>query len=40
VSPTPDLHGLVVSHSGYTVSLMLGKRLTDYVARGLPARAS
>ena len=37
VSPTPDLYGLAVSHSGYTVSLMLGERLTGYVTRGLPA---
>ena len=37
VSPTPDLYGLAVPHSGYTVSLMLGERLTGYVTRGLPA---
>ena len=34
VRPTPDLHGLAVSHSGYTVSVMFGKRLTDYVQYG------
>ncbi len=31
VTPTGDLHGLAVSHGGYTVSLMLGERLTSYV---------
>ena len=34
VCPTPDLYGLAVSHSGYTVSVMFGKRLTDYVQYG------
>ena len=34
VDPTPDLHGLAVSHNGYTVSVMLGKQLTDYVVYG------
>jgi hypothetical protein len=34
VHPTGDLHGLAVEHGGYRVSLMLGKRLTEYVAQG------
>lgn len=39
VSPTPDGYGLAVSHGGYTVPVMLGQRLTDYVHRGLAADA-
>lgn len=34
VRPTPDLQGLAVSHDGYSVPVMLGKRLTNYVERG------
>jgi hypothetical protein len=37
VSPAPDRQGLVVEHSHYRVSLMLGKRLADYVASGVTA---
>jgi len=36
VTPTADGQGLAVSHGGYTVSVMLGQRLADYVAHGLP----
>ena len=39
VSPTPDGHGLAVSHGGYAVPVMLGQRLTDYVQHGLAAGA-
>ncbi len=35
VSPTPDGHGLAVSHGAYSVPVMLGYRLTDYVQHGL-----
>lgn len=38
VGPTPDWHGLAVTHGEYTVSLMLGKQLTRYVEHG-PAPA-
>jgi hypothetical protein len=31
VTPSPDLQGLVIEHSHYRVSLMLGRRLADYV---------
>ncbi|MGE5291621.1 MAG: hypothetical protein ACM3ML_31345 [Micromonosporaceae bacterium] len=34
VSPTSDLQGLAVVHGDYTVSVMLGKRLADYVEFG------
>lgn len=34
VSPTPDLQGLAVSHGGYTVSIMLGKQLANYIEHG------
>jgi hypothetical protein len=34
VAPTADRHGLAVSHGEYTVSIMLGRRLADYVANG------
>ncbi|MGA3154646.1 MAG: hypothetical protein ACLQK8_19395 [Streptosporangiaceae bacterium] len=38
-NPTPDLQGLEIAHRGYSVSLMLGKRLADYVAGAAePAR--
>lgn len=36
VRPTDDLHGLEVSHDGHRISLMLGKRLVDYVENGPP----
>jgi len=36
VSPTPDLQGLAVSHGDYTVSVMLGKQLANYVEHGTP----
>lgn len=38
VHPSADLHGLAVSHGEYTVTLMLGHRLTGYVAQGPLAR--
>jgi hypothetical protein len=38
VLPTADLHGLAVSHGEFSISLMFGKRLVDYVA-GTPASA-
>ncbi len=37
VTPTPDRNGLAVSHGGYTVSVMLGAQLTDYVQHGRQA---
>ena len=37
VTPTPDLQGLAVTHGEYTVSIMLGRRLADYVEHGFPA---
>ena len=37
VTPSPDQQGLVVEHSHYRVSLMLGKRLTSYVTSGAAA---
>ena len=37
VVPTTDRHGLSVSHGEYTVSIMLGRRLADYVENGFPA---
>ena len=36
VTPTADGQGLAVSHGEYTVSVMLGQRLADYVRYGLP----
>lgn len=36
VTPTADGHGLAVRHGEYTVSLMLGQRLADYIGHGLP----
>jgi hypothetical protein len=38
VTPTADLQGLAVSHGEYTVSVMLGRKLADYVERGLEPR--
>jgi hypothetical protein len=44
VAPTPDLQGMVISHSHYRVCVMFGKRLADYVTSGaaaqVPAAAS
>jgi len=37
VTPSPDLQGLVVEHGDYRVSLMLGRRLADYVTSGATA---
>jgi len=34
VSPTPDWNGLAVSHGEFTVSVMLGAQLADYVQHG------
>jgi hypothetical protein len=34
VTPTPDRQGLAVSHGEYTVSIMLGKQLADYIENG------
>jgi hypothetical protein len=34
--PAPDLQGLVVQHGDYRVTVMFGKRLTDYI-RGTAA---
>jgi hypothetical protein len=36
VAPTADGHGLAVSHGEYTISIMLGRRLADYVQNGFP----
>ena len=38
VTPTRDLQGLAVSHGEYTVSIMLGKQLANYVEDGLAPR--
>ncbi len=38
VQPSADLHGLVVGHGEYSVTVMLGQRLTGYVQMGRPAR--
>jgi hypothetical protein len=38
VTPTADLQGLAVTHGEYTVSIMLGRRLADYVEHGFRAR--
>jgi hypothetical protein len=37
VSPTPDWHGLAVSHGEYSVPVMLGRRLTGYIEHGVTA---
>jgi hypothetical protein len=37
VTPTPDRQGLAVTHGEYTVSIMLGRRLADYVEHGFGA---
>jgi hypothetical protein len=36
VAPAPDRQGLVVEHGHYRVSLMLGRRLAEYVVAGAP----
>jgi hypothetical protein len=38
VTPTADLQGLAVTYGEYTVSVMLGRRLAEYVEHGFPAR--
>ena len=38
VTTAPDRQGLVVEHGHYRVTLMLGRRLADYVDRGATAR--
>jgi hypothetical protein len=38
VTPTQDLTGLAVEHSGYRVSLALSKQLAGYIEHGFPAR--
>jgi len=38
VTPAPDRQGLVVEHGHYRVTVMLGRRLADYVAGGVAAR--
>lgn len=40
VNPTEDLHGLAVSRGEFTVSLMFGKELVDYVTEHRLARPS
>jgi len=40
VTPAPDRQGLVVEHGPYRVTLMLGKRLAGYVARGATAASA
>jgi len=37
VTPTEDGYGLAVTHGHYSVPIMLGKRLTDYVEQGQAA---
>ena len=37
VTPTEDGYGLAVTHGDYSVPVMLGQRLTDYVEHGLTA---
>lgn len=34
VSPTPELEGLAVSHGQYTVSVMFGKQVANYIEHG------
>ena len=38
VTPAPDRQGLVVEHGHYRVTLMLGRRLAEYVTDGVTAR--
>ncbi len=40
VTPTADRYGLAVSHGEYTVSIMLGRRLAEYVENGVAAPAT
>lgn len=37
INPTADWHGLALSHGEYTVPIMLGERLTDYIRHGVTA---
>ena len=37
VTPTADLQGLAVTHGEYSVSIMLGRRLAEYVEHGFRA---
>src|SRR5215470_13593205 len=37
VTPASDRQGLVIEHGHYRVSVMLGRRLADYVTRGVTA---
>ena len=37
VTPTADMHGLAVTHGEYTVSIMLGRTLAEYVEHGFQA---
>ena len=34
IRPTPDMQGLTVSHGEYTVSIMFGKQLANYIEHG------
>jgi hypothetical protein len=36
VSLTPDLRGLAVSHGQYSVPVMLGKQVSNYIEHGMP----
>lgn len=36
VTFTPDLQGLAVSHGEYSVSVMLGKQIANYIEHGVP----
>ena len=40
IEPTADHQGLTVQHGDYRVSIMLGSRLTDYIAFGTFGRIS
>lgn len=35
IAPTADRQGLAVTHAGYRVSVMFGRRLSDYVEYGI-----
>jgi hypothetical protein len=36
VSLAPDLQGLTVTHRGYSVSLMFGRQVANYIEHGVP----
>jgi len=36
VSPTLDMQGLAVSHGQYTISIMFGKQIANYIEYGVP----